>query len=177
MVKRSGNRSGVDPQSLVLRTSSILTLEVKASCCGYLVTPSRTSRGGLAGLQRARTGANPTRSRSVALAPWRWTKRCIEIGSRPVDLALRPGEPPWVLQYSQLASSSCQSGSITEGALPHCQWSYSISLVSAPVSVLSLRVCRLPGGPTIAPDRYADTTTHRRDLPPPPARAVLGPVR
>ena len=47
----------------------------------------------------------------VALAPWRWTKRCIEIGSRPVGLALRPGEPPWVLQYSQLAS--CQSGSIT----------------------------------------------------------------
>jgi hypothetical protein len=48
---------------------------------------------------------------NVALAPWRWTKRCIEIRSRPVDLALRPGEPPWVLQYSQLAS--CQSGSIT----------------------------------------------------------------
>ncbi len=37
----------------------------------------------------------------------------MRFGSRPVDLALRPGEPPWVLQYSQLAS--CQSGSITLG--------------------------------------------------------------
>ena len=58
---------------------------------------------------------DPRVSKAVALAPWRWTNdglmRGIPTGTAVGCFVSRLGEPPWVLQYSQLAS--CQSGSIT----------------------------------------------------------------
>jgi hypothetical protein len=58
--------------------------------------------------------------RPARAAPWRWMndgsiQSASDSGPRPIGLALRPAEPlpALVLQYSQLASLSCQSGSIT----------------------------------------------------------------